>query len=146
MSPNPELLHDLDEEFLNMQNLHWGLQGDFLLISWLCSGILCSSWIYHLPPGWKTLVPAEELKDTVVYIPSERTRTLPYHCSNFFFFFFFFWPCHSAYGILVPQPGIEPRSWAVKAQTLNHWTTREFPAVLFSDWSSLVPAFPYSPD
>ena len=23
-------------------------------------------------------------------------------------FFFFFWPCHVAYRILVPQPGIEP--------------------------------------
>ena len=29
--------------------------------------------------------------------------------------FFFFWPHHTACGILVPQPGIEPRPLAVKA-------------------------------
>ena len=28
---------------------------------------------------------------------------------------------------LVPWPGIEPMSPAVKAQSLNHWTTREVP-------------------
>ena len=43
-------------------------------------------------------------------------------------FFFFF--C-TAYGILVPQPGIEPGPSAVKAWSLNHWTTREFPHLLF---------------
>ena len=31
------------------------------------------------------------------------------------------------YGILVPQPGIEPRPLAVTAQIPTHWTTREFP-------------------
>ena len=30
-------------------------------------------------------------------------------------------------GILVPQPGIEPMSPALKVQKLNHWTTREVP-------------------
>ena len=29
-------------------------------------------------------------------------------------FSFFFWPCHMACGILVPQPGIDPRSWQWK--------------------------------
>ena len=33
-------------------------------------------------------------------------------------------------GILVPQPGIIPRFMAVKALSLNHWTTREFPHML----------------
>ena len=44
--------------------------------------------ILNLPSStwWKTLVPEEELTDTVIYIPWERARTLPYHCSNFFFF------------------------------------------------------------
>ena len=32
-----------------------------------------------------------------------------------------------AYGILVPQPGIEPRAPAVEAQGPNHWTAREVP-------------------
>ena len=30
-------------------------------------------------------------------------------------------------GILVPQPGIEPRPTAVKALSLNCWNAREFP-------------------
>ena len=36
---------------------------------------------------------------------------------------------HVACGILVPRPGIEPRPSAVRAQSPNHWTTREFPLV-----------------
>ena len=40
---------------------------------------------------------------------------------------FFFWPCHAAYGILVPQPGIEPVPPAVEVRSPNHWTAREFP-------------------
>ena len=35
----------------------------------------------------------------------------------------FFWPHHVACGILVPQPGIEPGSLAVKAWSPNHWIT-----------------------
>ena len=30
-------------------------------------------------------------------------------------------------GIVVPQPGIEPRPLSVKAWSPNHWTIREFP-------------------
>ena len=37
-----------------------------------------------------------------------------------------YWPHHVACGILVPQPVIEPRSLGVRAQSPNHWTTREF--------------------
>ena len=32
-----------------------------------------------------------------------------------------------ACGILVPQPGIEPRPLAGKTQSPNHWNIREFP-------------------
>ena len=46
---------------------------------------------------------------------------------TFFFFNFFFWPCPATCGILVPQPGIEPRGSAMRGQSPNHWTTREFP-------------------
>ena len=28
---------------------------------------------------------------------------------------YIFWPCHTAYGILVPQLGIEPKPLAVRA-------------------------------
>ena len=45
-------------------------------------------------------------------------------------FFFFSFPC-KAYRNLVPQPGIEPRPWAAKAHSPNHWTAREFPQTLF---------------
>ena len=41
--------------------------------------------------------------------------------------FFFFWSCHTAYGILVPHPGIEPMPPALEAQSLNHQTSREVP-------------------
>ena len=41
--------------------------------------------------------------------------------------FFFFWPRHTARGILVPQPGIEPVPPELGAQSLNHWTAREVP-------------------
>ena len=33
----------------------------------------------------------------------------------------------AACGILVLRPGIEPQPSAVKAQSPNHWTAREFP-------------------
>ena len=39
----------------------------------------------------------------------------------------FFWPCHVACGILVPGPGTEPVPSAVKVQSPNHRTDREFP-------------------
>ena len=48
------------------------------------------------------------------------------HC---LFFFFLAAPC--VYGILVPQPGIEPRPSAMKAQSPNHWTTGDLPSLSF---------------
>lgn len=39
----------------------------------------------------------------------------------------FFLLCCTTCGILVSRPGIEPRLWAVKAQSPNHWTIGEFP-------------------
>ena len=36
------------------------------------------------------------------------------------------WPCHTACGIVVPRPGIEPRAPAVRTPSPKHWTTREF--------------------
>ena len=43
----------------------------------------------------------------------------------FHFLVFLALPC-AACGILVPQLGIEPRPSALRVQTANHWTTREF--------------------
>ena len=42
---------------------------------------------------------------------------------NFSYFFFPIWLCCTACRILVPQPGIEPGTLAMKAQSPNHWTT-----------------------
>ena len=43
--------------------------------------------------------------------------------------------CPAASGILVPQPGIEPSSSALKDRFLtNYWTTREVPQSPISSW------------
>ena len=47
--------------------------------------------------------------------------------------FFFFWPHHVAWGMLVPQLGTKSVPSTMKAQSPNHWTTREFLTVLFFD-------------
>ena len=53
--------------------------------------------------------------------------------------FFFFWPCHVACGILVPQPGVESGSSAVKASSPNHWTSGEFlDAVIFVEQFGII--------
>ena len=43
--------------------------------------------------------------------------------------YFFFWLHHVACGIPVPRPGVKPKPPAVEAQSLNHWTAREFPSL-----------------
>ena len=43
----------------------------------------------------------------------------------------FFGQFRTACGILVPQPEIQPRPLAVKAQSPNDWTTKEFPKQWF---------------
>ena len=55
--------------------------------------------------------------------------------------FFFFWPGRVACRILVPQPGTEPVPPAVEAQSLNQWTTREFPRMAFSLSYSTPPSY-----
>ena len=37
-------------------------------------------------------------------------------------------------GILVSRPGVEPVLSAVKTQSPNHWTAREFPELCSSVW------------
>ena len=54
-----------------------------------------------------------------------------------FIIFFAGVQCHVACRILVPQTGVKPRPLAVKVESPNPWTTREFPRILkmylFSD-------------
>ena len=46
-----------------------------------------------------------------------------------FFSFVFFGPMER--GILIPQPGIEPVSPALEAWSLNQWTVRKIPQLIF---------------
>ena len=46
-------------------------------------------------------------------------------------YFLFFWLHHRACRIIVPWSGIEPRPPVLGAQSLNHWTTREVPYILW---------------
>ena len=49
------------------------------------------------------------------------------------FLFYLFRSYHAACGILIPRPGIKPVPPAVKAQTLNHWSTGEASPTPFSE-------------
>ena len=65
---------------------------------------------------------------------SSRTPLQVCFCFIFFFFQcflfqFIFWQHHTAYEMLVPQPGIETGSTAVKTPSPNHWPTKEFSLV-----------------
>ena len=51
-----------------------------------------------------------------------------WHYSNILLIFSF-WPHCTAYSILVPQTGIDPRAPAVGVQNPNHWTAREVPPI-----------------
>ena len=78
-----------------------------------CQALPGSSTCTHaIPSAWK-LVPSVHL--------------IQFHIV----FFFFFWPHWVACGILVPWPGIEPESLAVRAPSPNHWTARELPHLVF---------------
>lgn len=48
-----------------------------------------------------------------------------------FLFYSFIWPCGIACGLSVPHPGIEPGPLAVEAWGPKHWSTKEFPIIIF---------------
>ena len=45
-------------------------------------------------------------------------------------FYFFYWLCLTAFRILVPLPGIEPRLRTVEVHSPDHWIPKEFPESL----------------
>ena len=49
------------------------------------------------------------------------------------FFFFFFLLRRVACGILIPQPGIEHGTTAVRAHNPKYWTGRELPKFIFKE-------------
>ena len=51
------------------------------------------------------------------------------------FFFFLLVMMHAACGILVARPGMEPMPPEVEVWSLNYWTIRAVPAVVFQLWS-----------
>ena len=56
---------------------------------------------------------------------------------SFFFPLFFLWPHHTACGIFVSQPGLEPVLPGLEVQSLNQWTTRKG-STLFK-WCQILP-------
>ena len=48
----------------------------------------------------------------------------------FFLIIYLFFGC-TACGILVPGPGIEPEPFVLEARSLNYWTAREVPNLIF---------------
>ena len=89
---------------------------------WLWKGPLC--WHGHF----------QQTNENALLLKSSRTIWGPRGCKSTLFLFLF-WLCHAACGTLAPQPGIEPRP-SVKAQSPNHWSSREF---------SMLPAPPPPP-
>ena len=93
------------------------------------------------------------LSSLLVYSPQSHLVTSPRNFASLMLnkgteghlsislFFFFFWPHCAAYGIIVPQPGIEPSPPAVEAQSLTHWTARELPEVLLLTLNSVFMLF-----
>ena len=78
----------------------------------------------------KPLLNSRSWKFTPMSSKSVEVQSSPHH------FFPPFWPCCSACWILVPQPGIEPGSLAVKARSPSHGTSREAPQQPF--WGTVL--------
>ena len=57
-----------------------------------------------------------------------KSLLLWFFCGILFLFFFF---CHTACGIFVPFPGIETGPSKMRVKSPTHWTTREFPLLLW---------------
>ena len=65
-----------------------------------------------------------ERKNLATFVFSDCSGKLVCECR--WSCFLFFLPCCMTCGILVPWPGIEPGPSAVRVQSPNHWTAREF--------------------
>ena len=92
---------------------------------------LCSSLRKEIPwkkrkglswqsSGWDSALPAEKKKKKKGRFIAKllSLSSSPSFC-----------PCCTTCRILVPHQGIKPAPLAVKAQSSNHWTAREFPSI-----------------
>ena len=76
----------------------------------------------------------------LVYAVQQSESVIHIYISTLLFLFIF-WLFHRAYGILVPQSGIESVTPAVEAWSLNHWTIREGSVHSFLDY---IPIWKYN--
>ena len=92
--------------------------------SYLCKTILLtiSGRVPEFPPQRALPLGPEDF--AVTNSPARIPRLWSISSLSVFFF------SHTACGILVPPREIEPRPSAVRAQSPNHWTAREFPSLL----------------
>ena len=82
---------------------------------------------HNIPRHWWTVTPNEMRR------PETINKPLAWHfleLSDSDFFFSCLPHSWEACGILVSPPGAKPEPLAVKAQSPNHWTTREFPLLM----------------
>ena len=88
----------------------------------------CSPWgSQRVEHDWTT-EQQQLLEEEVFKMLSPEAHIHSFSCASFFFFLSLsLWLPWAACGIFVPQPGIEPMSPALEAQSLNHWTAREVP-------------------
>ena len=79
------------------------LSSDWLVVRWQVGtpGLLCSAWSFLPRLGWGALVPAEELKAIVMYIPWGGTRTLLYHGTIVFWLLFLFFCIPSLFWLAI---------------------------------------------
>ena len=59
------------------------------------------------------------------------SQLVTFNFLNFIYVYLFIWLCCASSWVLFPQLAIEPWPLAVKVQSHNHWTAREFPFQLF---------------
>ena len=74
--------------------------------------------------------PTSPTWEAISYLPNwDNTKSTSWAVMRNIFILFIFRPYHMAHGILVPQPGVEPKPAALGARSLSHWTTRQIPIV-----------------
>ena len=118
--------HHLNAVFFSFFKLHFESHSGPLGAIWLLN-----SWLGETPDGASRIDHFEEPRDLYPQLGSGEVflwlmlsmKALHY---SFFHLFIYFFPHYLACRILAPQPGIEPRSSAMKASSPKHRTAREF--------------------